>query len=60
MSGVDELTDSGGATSLILDAGWGTDIEVAAPAVWLKTAMNWLSVTHTWPTHSLSTVSSWP
>ena len=41
VSGVDELTDIGGSGSLILDAGGGTDIEVAAELVWLNTAPSW-------------------
>ena len=48
MSGVEvEVPDSGGAGSLILDAGDVTGSGRVAAAEALKTAMNWLSETHT-------------
>jgi hypothetical protein len=50
-SGVEvELTDTGGATSPILDGEEGTDIGGPAVAAAPKTAMNWDSVTQVEPT----------
>ena len=53
VSGVEvELTDIGGSSvaggSLILDAGGGTDVDAAVPAVWLNRAPSWSPVRQTW------------